>query len=102
MIGALYHRRSSTITSVPSMSGRPRSRITASGGWLAARATASRPVPPPATAHPPAPRLARGQRPRLAARPRRDHVVLPGPQVDAQRPEKIGLILDDEDRVGPG
>jgi ribosomal protein L34E len=44
MIGAVHHRRSSTITSVPSISGRPRSRMIAFGRWLAARASASRPV----------------------------------------------------------
>src|SRR5580658_4994574 len=48
-------------------------------------------------------RVAQGHRERLPPGPRGQHVVLPGPQVDAQRPEQFGLILDDEDpvRVGP-
>ncbi len=77
MIGAWYHSRSATITSVPSMSGRPRSKMIASGGWLAATASASRPVPAVRTWY------------------------LPGAQVDPQRADQLGLVLDDEDAGAP-
>src|SRR6201989_3368867 len=62
MIGAWYHWRSATITSVPSMSGRPRSRMIASGGWFAATASASRPVPAVSTLYCRARRLIRSAR----------------------------------------
>src|SRR6266567_1425401 len=62
MIGAWYHSRSATITSVPSMSGRPRSKMIASGGWLAATASASRPVPAVRTSYCRARRLIRSAR----------------------------------------
>ena len=50
----------------------------ASGAWLAAASSASRPV-------------------RAV-----QHLVPPGPQVDAQRAHQLGLILHDEDHARPG
>ena len=48
--------------------------------------------------------IASGARPgghgqRLPPGPRGEHVVLPGQQVDPQRPQQLGLILDDQHRV---
>jgi len=51
-------------------------------------------------------RVARRHRQRLPAGARGPHVVLPGAQVDPQRADQLGLVLDDEDagapRPGPG
>ena len=44
-------------------------------------------------------RVARGQRQRLPAGARGQHLVLPGPQVDPQRADQVGLVLDDENAV---
>src|SRR5262249_40923549 len=62
MIGARDQSRNATITSVPSTSGRPRSRIIASGGLAAATASASLPVPAVSTSYCLARRLIRSAR----------------------------------------
>ena len=76
MTGARDQVRSSRMTATPSRSGRPRSRMTASGGCWAASAE------------------------RLPAGRRGDDVVAAGPQVDAQRTQQRGLVLHDE-HAGP-
>ena len=73
MIGISLHSRSRRVTSTPSMSGSIRSRIAASGGFTAARSSASSP-------------RRRGHR--LEAGVAEDH---------PQRPQDLRLVVADED-----
>src|SRR5262245_15434902 len=62
MSGTLDHARRRSSTSPPSMSGRPRSRITRSGGLSVAQRSASPPVSASCTAKPSSSRPARRKR----------------------------------------
>ena len=73
MIGALLQPRRPRMTSVPSMSGSPRSRMTRSGGSVAAALSAARP--------------GGGG----------DDLVAARAEVDGERPEDLRLVVDDQD-----
>src|SRR5215470_2499981 len=95
MIGAWYHWRSSTITSVPSMSGRPRSRMIASGGWLAAIASASRPVPAHRTSYCRARRLMRSARTSSGSSSTMRMPAPPGPgRGGSGRGSEVGVAIE--------
>src|SRR3954451_18828783 len=79
MIGARVQPRRPVITSLPSMSGSPRSSTTASGGRLAAALSASAPLPPAGDAVAPG-----------------GDVVAWGGGVDGERRAGAGLVLDDQ------
>ena len=72
-MGAVVQPRSPRMTSMPSMSGSPRSRMTRSGGCEAAVASA------------------------LGPGGSREHLVVAGPQVDGQGPQDLRLVVDHQD-----